>query len=464
MLVPVLVGWFLLAGPAALAQTTLYEETFDFDLGGTVVTNDGVASNEWHFRDDCPANSLAGHSAPGAARWGNPGTCDNYGTDFDPSADELRTPDIAIGSCTSPSQVMLKFNYLLDFEEPVPWEEARVEVVVDGNPPETVADNGGSVGGLATGAAWSSFSLDLSSQTAGGSTLVLSFAGIALDDVSNNGGGFFVDDLEVICSAGSVDLAVTKTDNVDPVAPGGALEYEISVVNQGSAGSGYSVENSRDDGVPSFDFMDISSSGTVLSLGDEEMSGPVPLGFDFDYYSQPISEVFVSSNGFLTVLPAQPTGCCEGLPIPDIEDPDGVIAGWWSDFDPGAGGAIHYETQGSAPSRVLIVQFTDVPYFFDPFTVSSFQFKLFEGSNAIEVHYLDAPLDGFFFHTVGVENRTGSLGDEYFYDFEVPLGQEFNSFAVRFTPSVRGQYRHQRRVGGPPAGGLEPYQRRQQPG
>ncbi len=443
LMLPALAGWLLLSGPAALAQTTLYQETFDASLGTAVATNDGVPSNAWEFRDDCPANLLAGHSDPGAARWGNPGDCGNYGTDFDPTIDpidELRTPAFDISSCTSPNQVMLKFNYFLDFEEAAPWDESRVEVIVDGNPAQTVADNGGSVGGLANGAAWSAFSLDLSSQTAGGSTLAVSLVGVTLDGLFNTGGGFFVDDLEVICSAGSVDLAVTKTDDVDPVAPGGALEYEISVVNQGSVGSGYSVENSRDDGVPTYDFMDISASpsSTALPLGDEEMSSPIPLGFDFVYYGLSVSEVFVSSNGFLTVLPDQPTGCCEGLPIPDAEDPDGVIAGWWSDFDPGVGGAIHYETQGSTPARVFILQFKDVPYFFDPTLWSSFQFKLFEGSNTIEVHYDDAPLGGVHIHTVGVENRTGSLGVEYFYGFEVPPGQEFNDFAVRFTPSVVG--------------------------
>src|SRR2546422_1125192 len=67
----------------------------------------------------------------------------------------------------------------------------------------------------------------------------------------------------------------------------------------------------RDANAPTFSFTDISATGTQLMgtganaslpLGDDEVSGPVTIGFPFNFYGTGYSEVFVSSNGFLSFL------------------------------------------------------------------------------------------------------------------------------------------------------------------
>jgi hypothetical protein len=181
-----------------------------------------------------------------------------------------------------------------------------------------------------------------------------------------------------------------------------------------------------------YNFEDISGTGTAFVLGDNQVSAALPIGFPFGFYDIDYTDIYASSNGFLTVLAGQSSGCCTGQVIPTAGDPDGIIAGWWEDLNPSqAGAGLYYETLGSAPNRYLIVQFTNVQHFPNGNPVT-FQYKLFEGSNTIEIHYLDAPSDGGT-HSVGVENETGTLGLLYSRgttSLTTPL-------AVQFTPVVR---------------------------
>lgn len=184
-----------------------------------------------------------------------------------------------------------------------------------------------------------------------------------------------------------------------------------------------------DGNAPTYTFTDIAGTGTPIFLSDDSVSGAIPIGFAFDYYDATYSDVFVSSNGFITFLPFQYNGCCSGDPIPTASDPNAIIAGWWEDLNPPAGGTIHYETVGTTPDQILIVQFTDVAHY-PSSTPVTFQFKLFESSSDIEVHYQSAPTDGGI-HTAGIENQSGTRGIEWRHGSAISL---FSS-AVRY---IRG--------------------------
>jgi hypothetical protein len=178
---------------------------------------------------------------------------------------------------------------------------------------------------------------------------------------------------------------------------------------------GYSCTDSTEpDGLVTYNFEDISGTGTSVSLSDDEVSGPIPVGFAFNYYGTDYNDVYISSNGFLTVLPGQYNGCCSGQPMPTAGNPDGVIAGAWNDLYPPGGGSITYQTMGTAPFRYMIVQYTDITHYPGGGFPITFQFKLFEGSNNIEVHYMDAPSDGSN-QSAGIENQNGTVGLQYYY-------------------------------------------------
>ncbi len=193
---------------------------------------------------------------------------------------------------------------------------------------------------------------------------------------------------------------------------------------------GYTFIDSNEPGGPSFNFEDISGTGTQVFLGDDQVSGAIPIGFTFNYYGINYTNVFISSNGFLTVLAGQSQGCCTGQPIPSTGSPNGTIAAWWEDLCPpcaGGAGLIHFQTLGSVPNRRFIVQFTDMPHFSSG-TPVTFQWKLFETSGVIEMHYQAAPSDGGL-HSVGIENETGTIGLQY----SLSGASLTTPLAVRFT-------------------------------
>jgi uncharacterized repeat protein (TIGR01451 family) len=177
---------------------------------------------------------------------------------------------------------------------------------------------------------------------------------------------------------------------------------------------GYTFKDSDEPGGPAYNFEDISETGTAIDLGDDEVSAAIPLGFSFNFYGTDYTDVYVSSNGFLTVLPGQDDGCCTGHQLPQRYDHNGMIAGWWEDLAPQYGGAIHYQTLGITPNRTFILQFTDIQHLgFAGGNPVTFQYKLFEDTNVIEVHYQAAPTDGRT-HSAGIENETGTIGLQYY--------------------------------------------------
>jgi len=167
---------------------------------------------------------------------------------------------------------------------------------------------------------------------------------------------------------------------------------------------GYTAES-----IP-FNLRDVSTSGTQVSLGDDDVSDAIPLGFTFIFYGREYTEIFISSNGFLTFNEGTDSGCCAGLPIPSEDEINNVIAGFWNDLNPRGGGEVSYQTVGTEGSREFVVGFYDVPHFNGP--PVTFEVILHEGSNEIELQYGSAPTK----HTVGIENAEGTIG------LQIPVG------------------------------------------
>ena len=204
------------------------------------------------------------------------------------------------------------------------------------------------------------------------------------------------------------------------------LLFSVTLAQAYSGGPdafGYTFRDSAALDGPIYHFEDISATGKSWTLEDDEMSPAIDIGFDFNYYGIDYNQVYVSSNGFLTVLDGQYPDY-EGQYLPTYGDPDGVIAGWWTDLDPEEGGSIHTQTLGLAPNRYFVVQFTDIP-FLGSSSVTTHQYKLFEGSNVIEVHYTEAPDEDN--PTAGIEDETGSDGLTYAEDIflETPIAVQY---------------------------------------
>lgn len=148
---------------------------------------------------------------------------------------------------------------------------------------------------------------------------------------------------------------------------------------------------------------------TLVEIGDEELIGPLPIGFPFFFFGRPYEQFYISDNGFITFDADAGTGCCSGQSLPDPTAPNNLIAFAWEDLDPGVHGSVNFQTVETAPNRKLVVNFEDILHYND--TESQFpvtaQVILYEGTDIIEIHTEEMLSNGGL-HTMGVENEDGS--------------------------------------------------------
>lgn len=145
-----------------------------------------------------------------------------------------------------------------------------------------------------------------------------------------------------------------------------------------------------------FDFVDISSSGTPLNLGDDA-SANVTLPFRFNLFGVATDQVCINNNGFILLDWSRP---CDGFhadaAIPNENVPLGAaqIAPFWDDLF--TGGNVYYEIVGTAPHRRFIVQWHQKNHYnngaSDPGSVT-FELILDETTNNISFQYLDTTFD-----------------------------------------------------------------------
>ena len=181
--------------------------------------------------------------------------------------------------------------------------------------------------------------------------------------------------------------ACARAQQADLKAPGG-----VSLLATGGPDAfGYTYIDSDEAGGPTFAWADISAA-TALGLGNDDFSNQA-IGFTFNFYGTNYTQVAVSSNGYLNFDSGPsdfyPDDFDNDCPIPDANDPNTAIYALWDDLDPSAGGEIYVYTSGTAPGRVFIVQYHNVPFWDDNDVTVRFQVILVESSNLILIQYDD---------------------------------------------------------------------------
>lgn len=176
----------------------------------------------------------------------------------------------------------------------------------------------------------------------------------------------------------------------------------------------------------------LTGAATTVSLGDDNGTTAIPIGFDFEFYDTTYSNFYIASNGFVSFTGNGMTGAASRTPttLPTAGIPNGIIAGAWDDLDPSAGGTIRHQLFGTSPNRTRVVHFNAVRYWNATQTVS-FQIHLKEGTNAVEIHLIDIQTDGGV-RTNGIENATGTDAD---FNPIANLGNwTASNFALGFIP------------------------------
>jgi len=200
-------------------------------------------------------------------------------------------------------------------------------------------------------------------------------------------------------------VAISRSAFVSPAA---RLSTSSGSCGGGSDPVGYVVTrlpvDYRPEAIPMYAPYPLTADGYI----DENS---VPLGFTFDFYGKSYDKVNIWSNGFLMFGPAPVrSGFFMGDQIPSAANPNNIIAVAWSDWEPQlAVGSIRFETRGSAPSRMFIIQYNNTPEYKGTGVLMA-QVILYEGSNDITIYTntMSTSNPGARI-TQGIENSDGTL-------------------------------------------------------
>jgi len=148
----------------------------------------------------------------------------------------------------------------------------------------------------------------------------------------------------------------------------------------------------------------VSYTGVLSALSDavspmatdDLHDAAVPIGFTFNFYGLPYTQLVVSGNGYITFDLTQANNYSPwaiNAPIPNPGSvPQNAIMAPWQDINTGIGGSVYYGTSGIAPNRMFIVTWCAVPMFSCTSDLHTSQLILYEGSNKIEMYIQDKPL------------------------------------------------------------------------
>ncbi len=174
---------------------------------------------------------------------------------------------------------------------------------------------------------------------------------------------------------------------------------------------------------------------------DDEVTGPVPIGFAFNFYSHVYTQTFINTNGLVSFGSGSDT--LSNQIIPAAGPIHNFATCFWYDLfenDPSQG--VWVETHGAPGSRYTVITYRTA-YFDDEFAPpGTFQMILYETSNQIKCQYLAMPgpihASAGAGGTVGVENADDTSGLQYFYQPQdeqaAIVGPLEGGLAVLFTP------------------------------
>jgi hypothetical protein len=165
---------------------------------------------------------------------------------------------------------------------------------------------------------------------------------------------------------------------------------------------GYSWADSNEPGGPVYSWFDISAIGTTVGAGDDANYGSFNLGFTFPYYGTDYSTVRVCTNGWISFTSTSNSLSNQG--IPNTGTPNALLAAFWDDLNPAAGGTLKYYADGA--NQRFIVQWTAVPIYGST-NAQTFQIVLHADGRIV---YQYQTVTAATSCSVGIENAAGTDG------------------------------------------------------
>ncbi len=125
--------------------------------------------------------------------------------------------------------------------------------------------------------------------------------------------------------------------NLTKTSPDGS--GNTSFTREGSDAFGYFWKDDSDNGGPVYSWIDIENQDNLLvHLGDPDDSsvGPLDIGFEFPFYEDVFTQIFISSNGSMSFMGNYAPW--ENTFLPTSSAPSALVAPWWDDLNNDPGG------------------------------------------------------------------------------------------------------------------------------
>jgi len=159
--------------------------------------------------------------------------------------------------------------------------------------------------------------------------------------------------------------------------------------------------------------------GTGITISDDGVEGPFPIGFNFSFFGNIFDQFYIGANGWISFSPnPNARGTRQTFAVPNSADfnPKNCILGPFQDLNPIQAGSpyIFYLTLTEPDStRKLVVMWCQTPMYECLDSLMTFQIILDEGTNRIENHLMAKPSCPDWqgnAATQGVQNETGYIG------------------------------------------------------
>jgi subtilisin family serine protease len=197
-------------------------------------------------------------------------------------------------------------------------------------------------------------------------------------------------------------------------------------------------------GSPAGGYLPLSAFGIppIGGVGDESI-----VNFNtpaFTYAGETYSSLGVTSNGYVVVgggTGADVDFINQNLPNP--ARPNNVLAPFWTDLNPGAGGALRIGTLTDGADTWIVIDYAAVRNFSSA-TTQTFQIWIGVNGDANpgqDISYAYGPVGGgdLGFLTVGAENRFGNRGQNRFFNGAGVAPVNGTQLVVSSTPGAPGE-------------------------
>lgn len=185
-----------------------------------------------------------------------------------------------------------------------------------------------------------------------------------------------------------------------------------------------------DDSAP-YSFQDISGTGTPLGLVDDGEAN-VTMPFSFNFFDASSNQLRIGNNGGILFDATSDDIPFSNGPLPTTTFEMGILP-FWDDIDSDTGD-VYYQTLGTAPDRMFVVQWHDRPHFPNSADHVTFQAILYEGSNEIlfqyqDVNFSNAAWDNGASATIGLQQSSTQARQYTTNQASLSDGR-----AIRYTP------------------------------